>query len=629
MLVEEEKATKLIEEEIEQLTEASKKVENLEEIRQRLKEEVQENYDIGDEDTVDCTVKEDDEEMHYTTFLDQFSLPMFKCDHCELTYSQKYSMKKHIKTHTRQSEEQSKPFVCDECEKPFNKPNLLRFHKERVHEKLKRHSCFVCQKGFFDRHQMLEHLQIHDDARKSEERFLSEEFFDKLNKGGQVMLEGRKITTDQVCQHCAKVFQIKESKLRHEKNHFNEKKHAKAMALSMLGNDTRPKAEKAVKLEKIKMEQIYSCTLDCNKSYYSEIDLATHMERADHEGGFFFTCAKCPKKFASTKTMKNHICDQTTGYAPLTVEDIEASQQKTVTKTKSTIQPPQKQAFSETKPKIENVSSNLYNCKECGQNLPSESSLDIHIKIHREMNSVNICKSNNCNESFPTKKKYWAHKLSAHNEKRTEDVRTRVKCKMCEKICRSKHDLKGHMQKHNTDKNYVCQECGKEMKRRESLKYHMLAHKGILSVHCDECGDMFVSTVAMLSHKMNKHYTEGIYMCPTCNRDCHNKHKLKRHMVGHTDIRPFPCRAGGGCERAFQTTQVRNTHEKWHTGVKDYPCTKCPKEFMQPQQLSVHMKRHNNIRDHKCLTCGRLFIEPAGARHCKHTNLGIAVFETD
>ena len=111
------------------------------------------------------------------------------------------------------------------------------------------------------------------------------------------------------------------------------------------------------------MEQSYSCKLDCIKSYYSEIDLAKHMERADHEGGFFFTCVNCPKKFASTKTMKTHICDQTTEGAPIPVTRDVPSNDEPEFNTKAIVQ---KLNFPETEPTVMNVSTTLHNCKECG-----------------------------------------------------------------------------------------------------------------------------------------------------------------------------------------------------------------------------------------------------------------------
>ena len=39
------------------------------------------------------------------------------------------------------------------------------------------------------------------------------------------------------------------------------------------------------------------------------------------------------------------------------------------------------------------------------------------------------------------------------------------------------------------------------------------------------------------------------------------------------------------------------------------------------------MKRNDNIRDYNCTAFGKMFNEPAGIRHCKHNNLGNAVFE--
>ena len=428
VLLEKETETGLIGKE---MTECSKLVEDVETIRKRLKDEAEDIYDLLEEDSVEnSTLKRENGEDHYTCFKDQYDLPMFQCIHCKLTYSQKYAIEKHIKTHTRKLESNNTSVECDECKKPFNRPSLLKVHKERVHVKLKKYFCFVCQKGFHARQRMLEHLQVHDDARKSEERFLKEDLKMKLMLEGHIMFEGRKVLMEHVCPHCSKVFQKRRGKERHEQIHLNEKNP---------GLDTKSKSmvKKDVKMEQIKMEQTYSCKLDCIKSYYSEIDLSKHMERADHVGGFFFTCADCPKKFASTKTMKTHICDQTTEGAPIPVPRDVPSQDKPEFNTKTIVQ---KQTFSETKPKVNKVSTTSHNCKECGRNLPSSSSLEIHIKIHKEVNII-ICKGHDCTESFANQQEYWAHKDSVHNEKKLEFCRTRVKCEVCGQICSSKATL--------------------------------------------------------------------------------------------------------------------------------------------------------------------------------------------
>ena len=146
------------------------------------------------------------------------------------------------------------------------------------------------------------------------------------------------------------------------------------------------------------------------------------------------------------------------------------------------------------------------------------------------------------------------------------------------------------MTKHNTDKNFKCKECGKSFKSPTSMKEQSRAHKGSLCVSCKDCDEMFISQGDMLTHKTNKHFIAGVHMCLICHTDYHHKYNLKRHMVGHTDLRPFTCCDNIGCGKTFQTIQNRNIHEKWHRGVNDYHCIKCQKKFMQPQQLSVHMK---------------------------------------
>ena len=189
--------------------------------------------------------------------------------------------------------------------------------------KLKRYFCFVCQKGFHERQRMLEHLQVHDDGRKSEARFLTDDLKNKLMKDGFVMFEGRKVFKEHVCCHCSKVFRKRQVRMRHALTHHNDK-------TDILDTNSKEMIKNCVKIEHVKIEQFYRCKLYCMKRYYSETDLAKHVEISDHEGGFFFTCANCPKKFASTKTMKTHSCGQTTKCVPIPVPSHIQSNEKHV-----------------------------------------------------------------------------------------------------------------------------------------------------------------------------------------------------------------------------------------------------------------------------------------------------------
>ena len=111
------------------------------------------------------------------------------------------------------------PFNCDECEKSFSKTGYLKYHKEIVHENIKRYFCIVCQKGFHERQLMLDHLLTHDDGRKPKERFLTDESQTKLSIKGHFMFERSTETMHQVCLYCKKIFRKVQNKLRHEKIH--------------------------------------------------------------------------------------------------------------------------------------------------------------------------------------------------------------------------------------------------------------------------------------------------------------------------------------------------------------------------------------------------------------------------
>ena len=65
--------------------------------------------------------------------------------------------------------------------------------------------------------------------------------------------------------------------------------------------------EGIIKTEK---QTVISCVLDCSKVFNDLAEFDLHMKVGDHDGGFFFSCPGCMKKFASTKAMKSHPCQQ-------------------------------------------------------------------------------------------------------------------------------------------------------------------------------------------------------------------------------------------------------------------------------------------------------------------------------
>ena len=106
------------------------------------------------------------------------------------------------------------------------------------------------------------------------------------------------------------IFQPEKSKRRHEITHADEKKHERIML--NVENYHAPSDLKQIKeLPQVKnsgefVQNNLKCILDCKKTFSTKEDLDQHMIVGDHNGQFFFSCSKCPRKFGSTKEMRVH-----------------------------------------------------------------------------------------------------------------------------------------------------------------------------------------------------------------------------------------------------------------------------------------------------------------------------------
>ena len=135
----------------------------------------------------------------------------YKCKECGIVFDKKWSMNVHIRVHTGE-----RPYVCEvaECGANFARPqNLWRHHK--THSQEKPHSCPICAKAFCERKDMMSHIVVHDEARKTQNRFLPQDMWHLLETETTFEFDGREVRTDSICEVCGKIFEQPTMKKRH------------------------------------------------------------------------------------------------------------------------------------------------------------------------------------------------------------------------------------------------------------------------------------------------------------------------------------------------------------------------------------------------------------------------------
>jgi len=67
----------------------------------------------------------------------------------------------------------------------------------------------------------------------------------------------------------------------------------------------------------------------------------------------------------------------------------------------------------------------------------------------------------------------------------------------------------------------------------------------------------------------------------------------------------FPC-SYNGCEKSFSRRGARATHERIHTHIGPFPCTRCGKPCDSPTGRTIHEKTHDDTAEtFHCSVCGK------------------------
>ena len=275
------------------------------------------------------------------------------------------------------------------------------------------------------------------------------------------------------------------------------------------------------------------------------------------------------------------------------------------------------------------VSDSGLQCKVCGYRFKKRSYLEEHMTFHTGERPY---KCSFCDKKFRVKFSHTVHERGHKGEL--------PQCKVCGRRFKRRRYLERHMTIHTGERPYKCSFCDKKFWVKSSHRTHELGHKGELP-QCKVCGGRYVS----LQHHMLIHSTDWYkHVCSVCMRAFRRAGHLKRHMILHTDERPYTCWDCGRtfwcvnnlkshirgvhtveeknhvCSvfgKMFTRHSILNTHIRTtHTDQKFFQRETCGKYYKMKVALERHQTIHSSEKRFPCSTCGKCFrVDTALRRH--------------
>ncbi|XP_071985971.1 uncharacterized protein [Engystomops pustulosus] len=233
----------------------------------------------------------------------------------------------------------------------------------------------------------------------------------------------------------------------------------------------------------------------------------------------------------------------------------------------------------------------FYPCPLCGKLFKKNSSLSMHMRIHRDERPYPCLQ---CGKSFTQNSILVEHQRIHTGEKP-------FSCSDCGKFFAQRSALVKHERSHTGEKPFTCLECWKCFTRKDHLERHQRIHRGERPFPCSECGKCFTRISVLVAHQ-RIHTGEKPYSCAQCGKYFAYKSVLIEHEKTHTGEKPFSC---SECGKRFAQKATLVAHQRTHTGEKPFSCSECGKGFTLKSGLVRHQRTH--VEERPCSECGKCF----------------------
>jgi len=174
-------------------------------------------------------------------------------------------------------------------------------------------------------------------------------------------------------------------------------------------------------------------------------------------------------------------------------------------------------------------------------------------------------------------------------------------CDICNRIWQSNKALQKH--KRTFDHEALrCNDCGRYFAYPKDLKRHLLSHSNEKPFCCDLCGKTLRTKWNVQFHKERVHGNKAKELsCKVCGKSFAYDEYLKSHMkIAHTREKCWACEQ---CGVTFNIKQSLTRHMQTHTEERPFQCDICEKAFKSERDLGAHQRTHSLVKPYQCEEC--------------------------